>query len=147
MSVSVLIAVVLIIMALGYQLGRKRALAGVGGLSQMRHLHSLPSYYGSYVMLWAALPSALILLLWSLGQDAVLTSIMKSHLPEQMLSLSDDRLGLMVSTIKQYALTGYMAGGAKSRRPSKQRRMNTTTWHLLRVWRKRHWLSLLQRLR
>ena len=110
MSVSVLIAVVLIIMALGYQLGRKRALAGVGGLSQMRHLHSLPSYYGSYVMLWAALPSALILLLWSLGQDAVLTSIMKSHLPEQMLSLSDDRLGLMVSTIKQYALTGFMAG-------------------------------------
>jgi len=110
MSVSVLIAVVLIIMAFGYQIGRKRALSGVGGLSQMRHLHSLPSYYGSYVLLWAALPSALILLLWGLGQDAVLTSIMKSHLPEEMLSLSDDRLGLMVTTIKQYALTGFMAG-------------------------------------
>jgi phosphate transport system permease protein len=57
MSVSVLIAAVLLIMAIGYQMGRKRALKSVGGLSSMRNLHSLPSYYGSYVLLWAALPS------------------------------------------------------------------------------------------
>ena len=109
MSVSVLIAAVLLIMAIGYQMGRKRALKSVGGLSSMRNLHSLPSYYGSYVLLWAALPSALILLIWGIIQDSVLTHIMQSHLPAEMLSLSSDRLGLLISSIKSYALTGFSA--------------------------------------
>jgi phosphate transport system permease protein len=109
MSVSVLIAAVLLIMAIGYQMGRKRALKSVGGLSSMRNLHSLPSYYGSYVLLWAALPSALILLIWGIIQDSVLTQIMQSHLPAEMLSLSSDRLGLLISSIKSYALTGFSA--------------------------------------
>jgi phosphate transport system permease protein len=109
MSVSVLIAAVLLIMAIGYQMGRKRALNSVGGLSSMRNLHSLPSYYGSYVLLWAALPSALILLIWGIIQDSVLTHIMQSHLPAEMLSLSSDRLGLLISSIKSYALTGFSA--------------------------------------
>jgi len=109
MSVSVLIAAVLLIMAIGYQMGRKRALKSVGGLSSMRNLHSLPSYYGSYVLLWAALPSALILLVWGMIQDSVLTQIMQSHLPAEMLSLSSDRLGLLISSIKSYALTGFSA--------------------------------------
>jgi phosphate transport system permease protein len=109
MSVSVLIAAVLLIMAIGYQMGRKRALKSVGGLSNMRYLHSLPSYYGSYVLLWAALPSALILLVWGMIQDSVLTQIMQSHLPAEMLSISSDRLGLLISSIKSYALTGFSA--------------------------------------
>jgi phosphate transport system permease protein len=109
MSVSVLIAAVLLIMAIGYQMGRKRALRSVGGLSSMRYLHSLPSYYGSYVLLWAALPSALILLVWGMIQDSVLTQIMQSHLPAEMLSISSDRLGLLISSIKSYALTGFSA--------------------------------------
>ena len=109
MSVSVLIAAVLLIMAIGYQMGRKRALNSVGGLSSMRNLHSLPSYYGSYVLLWAALPSALILLVWGIIQDSVLTQIMQSHLPAEMLSLSPDRLGLLISSIKSYAITGFSA--------------------------------------
>ena len=109
MSVSVLIAAVLLIMAIGYQMGRKRALKSVGGLSNMRYLHSLPSYYGSYVLLWAALPSALILLIWGIIQDSVLTQIMQSHLPAEMLSISSDRLGLLISSIKSYALTGFSA--------------------------------------
>jgi phosphate transport system permease protein len=109
MSVSVLIAAVLLIMAIGYQMGRKRALNSVGGLSSMRNLHSLPSYYGSYVLLWAALPSALILLVWGIIQDSVLTQIMQSHLPAEMLSLSPDRLGLLISSIKSYAITGFAA--------------------------------------
>jgi phosphate transport system permease protein len=75
----------------------------------MRNLHSLPSYYGSYVLLWAALPSALILLVWGMIQDSVLTQIMQSHLPAEMLSLSSDRLGLLISSIKSYALTGFSA--------------------------------------
>jgi phosphate transport system permease protein len=75
----------------------------------MRNLHSLPSYYGSYVLLWAALPSALILLIWGMIQDSVLTQIMQSHLPAEMLSLSSDRLGLLISSIKSYALTGFSA--------------------------------------
>jgi phosphate transport system permease protein len=36
-----------------YYLGRNRALTVAGG--QIRNLHSLPSFYGSYTALWCGL--------------------------------------------------------------------------------------------
>jgi len=62
MNSLLLIAILLVLSAIGYQVGRKRALAGAGG--QISGLHSLPSYYGSYVALWCALPALLVIGLW-----------------------------------------------------------------------------------
>ena len=41
-----------------YYLGRKRAFAVSGG--QIRNLHSLPSFYGSYTALWCILPALIV---------------------------------------------------------------------------------------
>lgn len=109
MSVPILLGLVLLIMAVGYQLGRQRALGRVGGAAGMRSLHSLPGYYGSYVLLWAALPAALILLFWSLFQDTLLTALLVSGLPEDIKSLSDDRLGLLLGSLKSAATGGIVA--------------------------------------
>ncbi|WP_439110562.1 phosphate ABC transporter permease subunit PstC [Lentibacter sp.] len=52
--------------ALGYVLGRKRALASAQG--DARNLHSRPTYYGFTVALYVALPAALLMALWSVAQ-------------------------------------------------------------------------------
>ena len=110
MSLSVLIAFVLMIMALGYHLGRKRALVAVDGVKGVRFLHSLPSYYGFYVLLWAALPAVIVMLAWGLVQESVLTSILLSHMPVELTAVSADRLSLLATTIKNVALGKITAG-------------------------------------
>jgi len=110
MSLSVLIAFVLMIMALGYHLGRKRALVAVDGVKGVRFLHSLPSYYGFYVLLWAALPAVIVMLAWGLLQEGVLTSILLSHIPSELTAVSADRLSLLATTIKNVALGKITAG-------------------------------------
>jgi len=110
MSLSVLIAFVLMIMALGYHLGRKRALVAVDGVKGVRFLHSLPSYYGFYVLLWAALPAVIVMLAWGLVQEGVLTSILLSHIPSELTAVSADRLSLLATTIKNVALGKITAG-------------------------------------
>jgi len=97
-------------MALGYHLGRKRALVAVDGVKGVRFLHSLPSYYGFYVLLWAALPAVIVMLAWGLVQEGVLTSILLSHIPSELTAVSADRLSLLATTIKNVALGKITAG-------------------------------------
>lgn len=51
----------LILSSVGFQLGRRRAFASVGGAT--RQLHSLPGYHGTFVGLGTFLPGAIALLL------------------------------------------------------------------------------------
>lgn len=103
MQVSVILIVLLGLMAAAYYIGRQRALGAVGGSSGIRQLHSLPSYYGAYVVLWAALPAALVLLLWTSFQDTIITDIMVADLPQEMRDLPPAELGLVVNDIRNLA--------------------------------------------
>ncbi len=103
MHTSVILIVLLMLMAVAYQLGKRRALHTAGGTHAIRKLHSLPSYYGLYVMLWAALPSLLSLLLWGLFQEPILTKLVVSGLPPEMRSLSDAELGLVINDVRNLA--------------------------------------------
>ena len=69
MQVSVIVIVLLGLMAVGYHFGRQRALGSVGGGKGIRQLHSLPSYYGAYVVLWGALPALVVWWLWKKRTD------------------------------------------------------------------------------
>jgi phosphate transport system permease protein len=51
----------LLLSSVGFQLGRRRAFASVGGVT--RELHSLPGYHGTFVGLGAFLPGAIALIL------------------------------------------------------------------------------------
>lgn len=62
MSVTLTVGVLLLLSLAGFWLGRNRAVAVAGG--RIATLHSVPSYYGSYVALWAGLPALVLVLLW-----------------------------------------------------------------------------------
>ena len=62
MPIIWLFSLVMAVTALGFFLGRQRAL--IGGRGDVRSLHSLPNFYGSFVALCIFLPSVCMLLVW-----------------------------------------------------------------------------------
>lgn len=101
MSLSLLVVVLLGLTILGYYLGKSRSLALAGG--KIRGLHSLPMFYGWYVVLWCGIPALLLFGVWIAMEDWVVRSMVISELPEAIRSLPADRLGLVISDIRNLA--------------------------------------------
>ena len=75
--------ILIMILGLGlfaFYLGRGRSLALAKPLGGIRHIHSLPSYYGAHVALWCALPSLLLLGLWMIFDGPLINSIVLKSL-------------------------------------------------------------------
>jgi phosphate transport system permease protein len=105
---TVLLLVLLVLTLVGFAMGRSRAAAGVAG--DLRRLHSLPDYYGYYVAAWCGLPALAVLSLWSMFEPKVVEYLVVSALPEGMRSLDPDRLGLLMSDVRNLA-RGHTFGG------------------------------------
>ncbi|MFN4277210.1 MAG: phosphate ABC transporter permease subunit PstC [Ferrovibrio sp.] len=101
MSLSLLLVVLLGLTIAGYFLGKSRSLALTGG--QVRGLHSLPMFYGWYVVLWCGLPTLLLFGAWVALEDSVVRSLVVAELPEAIRSLPADRLGLVITDIRNFA--------------------------------------------
>ncbi len=97
----VLLSVIVLLALLGYFLGKRRSDASVNG--KIRNLHSLPSYYGLYVSFWCGLPAMVLLLVWLAFQSSVFTSLVISDLPQDIQSLPEERLSLVVNDILNIA--------------------------------------------
>ncbi|WP_299147710.1 phosphate ABC transporter permease subunit PstC [uncultured Tateyamaria sp.] len=95
-----LVLIILAIAGLGYVLGRQRALASAGGDS--RGLHSLPSYYGAHVAMWAIVPAAALLVVWLLAQPYLVNSRVLATLPD-MAASDAGSLSLVMSDIRRVA--------------------------------------------
>ena len=80
MTHSVLLLVLAVLVVIAFWIGRSRAMALAGGSS--RRLHSLPAYYGLLTALWCAIPALLVMALWLLGQDSLITHLVIQSLPE-----------------------------------------------------------------
>ncbi len=72
MATWLIITLVLAIGVAGFIAGRGRAVASVDG--DIRHLHSLPSYYGQTVLIFSVVPALLVMLLWLLFQPLYIES-------------------------------------------------------------------------
>jgi len=103
MTTPVLIAVLLLLTAGAYVLGRRRSVAVSSAVGGIRHLHSLPSYYGSYAALWSLIPALLVLAAWVAFQPTIVTELVVKALPQQVQQLEPDRLGLVVNDIRNLA--------------------------------------------
>jgi phosphate transport system permease protein len=103
MSTPLLIAVLLALTAGVYVLGRKRSVAAAGSVGGVRHLHSLPSYYGSYAALWSLIPALLVLSLWISFRSTIVTELVVRDLPQEVQQLGADRLGLVLNDIRNLA--------------------------------------------
>ncbi|ASY61590.1 Phosphate transport system permease protein PstC [Sinorhizobium sojae CCBAU 05684] len=100
MSVSIIILVVLALSALGYFLGRRRALslaAESGG-----KLHSLPGYYGQTVALFAAVPAFLLLIAWLFVQPVVIDARVDGMIPDSVIPEGGAR-SLVISDVRRIA--------------------------------------------
>ena len=101
MSPTFLIIVLIALSVFGYYCGRARATAMVSG--RVRELHSRPSYYGSYIALWCAVPAFAVAAGWLIFQPAITANIVVSCLPEALKNLPPDRLGLLSNDIHNLA--------------------------------------------
>ena len=99
--------------ALAFHFGRKRSLVKAGG--QVRHLHSLPGYYGYYTALWCWVPALIVLTLWVGFENSIVTQLVISSLPGEMRNLPQGQLGLLLNDVRNL-----VAGSSSSTDPSLQ---------------------------
>ncbi len=99
MSTGALLLVIAAMAVLGYWLGKVRSLATVGGGRGIRRLHSLPSYYGLLTALWCALPCVLVVVLWLVFQDRILTALVTAGMGSAAPS-DPAALGLLMNDVR-----------------------------------------------
>ena len=95
---SFLLLALILLSVGGYYLGRNRAFAVAGG--QIRNLHSLPSFYGSYTALWCGLPALIVFAVWAILQPSVIIDLVVAGMPPELRNLSPDQLNLVVNDLK-----------------------------------------------
>lgn len=109
MPFQTILITLLALLIFSYFIGRKRSIAVSTIEKGQRNLHSLPSYYGYMVAIWAGIPALLILVLWSAFNSSIVTSLTVSGLPEMIQTQSKDELGLMMNEIQNLAGSGNIA--------------------------------------
>lgn len=100
MNNLVLIAVMLVLMAIGYQvaLGRLRRPAAEGS-----RLHSRPVYHGTLVALWCAIPALAVVILFGLFDGPLSRYAIVSALPPEVQSLPEDQVRAIMLRVQQVA--------------------------------------------
>ena len=99
-----LIGVLLVLIAMAYQIGltKSRTLAGKGNNSAK--LHSRPGYYGALVALWCGIPAFLILLVWNIVEPSILTHVVLNNVPATVsASLDPATTGVLVDRVQSIA--------------------------------------------
>ncbi|WP_271879511.1 phosphate ABC transporter permease subunit PstC [Phaeobacter italicus] len=86
--------------ALGFVLGRQRALASAGG--DVKLLHSLPAYYGHNVALSAIVPALAVLAIWSLAQPMMIESRVAAMIPAESIA-ENTTVSLVMSDVRRLA--------------------------------------------
>ncbi len=98
MPLSWLILIILVVSALGFFLGRSRALGSVGG--DQKKLHSLPNYYGSNVALKIMVPATLVLIVWLIAQPLYVSHAISTMIPDTVIGEGSSR-GLVMSEVRR----------------------------------------------
>ena len=100
MPIIWLFLIVIAVAAVGYLLGRSRALQSAGGSS--RNLHSLPSFYGANVALKAVIPAFGFLIVWLLAQPLYVNSLVSGMVPDTAVKEGSSR-NLVMAEIRRTA--------------------------------------------
>jgi phosphate transport system permease protein len=100
MSSTTLFFVLLVLSVIGYYLGRRRSMAVASQGTGVHNLHSRPSYYGALVAIWCGIPALILFGCWLAFEDGVITSLIVRDLPEQIRSLPEARLNLVINDVK-----------------------------------------------
>ncbi|WP_448203681.1 phosphate ABC transporter permease subunit PstC [Azospirillum sp. sgz302134] len=101
MQLTVLLIVLALLTVIGFQMGRSRATASVGG--RIVELHSVPSYHGFYVALWAGLPALLLFAIWGASEGWMVMQMVLAGLPERLTKVDEQALSLLRADILNLA--------------------------------------------
>ncbi len=104
-----LLFLLMVLAAVAYAIGYRRSLALAKPLGGIRHLHSLPLYYGLRAALWCALPALSLLAIWLLFDEPIVSERVISGLPEAAQPQSAAERGLVLSSIENLA-SGALVG-------------------------------------
>lgn len=121
MPVSWILLIVVVLMVIGYELARRKALASAGG--DRRALHSLPRTYGTNAALAASVPALGLLVVWMIVQPLAVDYLVSQDLPDEIrldngersLSMADIRrvANGLDEAVAQGAMSAEEAGGLK----------------------------------
>lgn len=101
MQFTVLALILALLTVIGFQAGRSRAAATVGG--RLPELHSVPAYHGFYVAIWAGLPALLLLLMWTAAEGWLIMQLVLGSLPQRFTAVDPQALGLLKADILNLA--------------------------------------------
>jgi len=110
MTPATLLIVLLTLCGFAYYVGRRRAFAVAGDASQIKNLHSRPTYYGAIVALWCGIPALILFALWLAFESSIITQIVISDLPENIRSQTAAELNLFVNQIKNIVSGNIVSG-------------------------------------
>ncbi|WP_409070277.1 phosphate ABC transporter permease subunit PstC [Desulfobulbus sp.] len=99
MSSSLLIALILLLSLLAYWLGCRRAVT-LAQRPSADKLHSRPGYYGVLAGLWCGLPALLIVAVWHLAADPLLTRMAMHGVAAAKGVASPDQVDLLVNDMR-----------------------------------------------
>jgi len=94
-----LVTLVLILSSLAYWQGHRRAFALGTGVSAAK-LHSRPGYHGMLTALWCGLPALLIVAVWQMAADPLLTQMAMKGVAATKGSLSPDQFNLLINDMR-----------------------------------------------
>ncbi len=103
MNTSTLLALIALIIAVAYMVGRGRSLAQASAIGGVRNLNSLPIYYGLITATWCGLPSLALLALWLGLDDVIIQNLVLAQLPADQRQLSSSDLGLLINSVENLA--------------------------------------------
>lgn len=86
-----------------FYFGRDRSLSLAGGPGKGSALHSLPGYYGYFVVIWVLLPALALLFVWMLLEPKIITALVVDELPESYQVISAGELNLLINNIRNLA--------------------------------------------
>lgn len=101
MSLSAIILVVVVLGVTGWFVGVSRSKSLVAG--NVSQLHSRPTYYGSYIFVWAVLPAALVAAIWSIASPIYIDNQVRGHLPAEVMAQGQTQQNLSMNIVQSIA--------------------------------------------
>ncbi len=106
--------ILLICMSVGaYFLGRARSQRFARDLGGISKLHSLPSYYGVRAALWCGLPAVLLLFVWLMFSESVVSNLVLSGLPDEIKPATTADYNLLLNRLENLASGALSSEGVR----------------------------------
>lgn len=103
MGASSLLILVLLLSGVGFFLGRARSRQFANSLGGVQYLHSLPSYYGTMVAYWGAIPGLFVILLWLGFEDLIVRQLTLLSLSQASMPGTTAEVELLLAQITNVA--------------------------------------------